>query len=227
MAWKILKPRRRVIARSRAAPEAARGSRERFKLSSSVVRLTNTNTIDTEPNFSPDGQYVIFTSDRGGSPQIYRVPVSGGQAERLTFEGTYNVSPRFSPDGKSFVFIQRNGVPVSPYAVMHEYFMRHGDRLVLITQILDPVYLEEPFIRTSHWTRNSNITLDQRFIFEVVDEVAAHPPGYVPHYPLGARHMEYADENKLPLEATLGGGETLYPEYQEKLKQLMKTGGTK
>jgi hypothetical protein len=44
----------------------------------------------------------------------------------------------------------------------------------------------------------------------------------VPHYPLGARHPEYADENKLPFEATLGGKETLYPEYAEKLKQLMK-----
>ena len=56
-----------------------------------------------------DGQYVIFTSDRGGSPQIYRVPVGGGAAERLTFDGSYNVSPRYAPDGKSFVFIQRSG----------------------------------------------------------------------------------------------------------------------
>ena len=73
------------------------------------TRLTNTSTIDTEPNFSPDGQWVIFTSDRGGSPQIYRVAVSGGTPERLTFEGSYNVSPRYAPDGKSFVFIQRSG----------------------------------------------------------------------------------------------------------------------
>ena len=30
------------------------------------------------------------------------------------------------------MFIQRNGVPVSPYAVMHEYFIRHGDRMMLM-----------------------------------------------------------------------------------------------
>ncbi len=52
---------------------------------------------------------MLFTSDRGGSPQIYRVSTNGGLAQRLTFEGTYNVSPRHSPDGKSFTFIQRNG----------------------------------------------------------------------------------------------------------------------
>jgi TolB protein len=72
-------------------------------------RLASSSSIDTEPNFSPDGSAIIFTSDRGGSPQIYRIPVSGGQPQRLTFDGTYNVSARHSPDGKGFAFIQRNG----------------------------------------------------------------------------------------------------------------------
>ena len=72
-------------------------------------RIASSSSIDTEPNFSPDGSSIIFTSDRGGSPQIYRVAVSGGQPQRLTFDGTYNVSARHSPDGKSFAFIQRNG----------------------------------------------------------------------------------------------------------------------
>lgn len=79
---------------------------------SGLQRLAQSPGIDTEPNFSPDGRSIIFTSDRGGSPQIYRMAISGGNAgaaERLTFEGSYNVSPRFSPDGKSFTYIHRNG----------------------------------------------------------------------------------------------------------------------
>ena len=64
--------------------------------------------IDTEPVFSPDGQFIYFTSDRGGSPQIYRMPAAGGDALRVTFEGTYNVSARVSPDGKSLAYISRN-----------------------------------------------------------------------------------------------------------------------
>ncbi|HXV08028.1 MAG TPA: Tol-Pal system beta propeller repeat protein TolB [Burkholderiales bacterium] len=71
-------------------------------------RLTFSNAIDTEPSFSPDGKWLLFTSDRGGSPQIYRMPAGGGNAERITFEGSYNVTPRYSPDGKSFAFIQRS-----------------------------------------------------------------------------------------------------------------------
>ena len=74
-----------------------------------ATRLTSSSAIDTEPNYSADGQWILFTSDRGGSPQIYRMPASGGQPQRMTFEGAYNVSPRHSPDGKSFVFVQRNG----------------------------------------------------------------------------------------------------------------------
>lgn len=74
---------------------------------SGAQRLTNSNAIDTEPNFSPDGQFVYFTSDRGGSPQIYRVGVGGGEAQRVSFEGSYNVTPRLSPDGKSMAFISR------------------------------------------------------------------------------------------------------------------------
>ena len=71
------------------------------------VRLAASASIDTEPNFSPDGSAILFTSDRGGAPQIYRIPVSGGQPQRMTFDGSYNVSARYHPDGKSFTFIHR------------------------------------------------------------------------------------------------------------------------
>jgi TolB protein len=59
--------------------------------------------------FSPDGQFIYFTSDRGGSPQIYRMPANGGEPQRVTFEGSYNVSPRLSPDGRTLAYITRNG----------------------------------------------------------------------------------------------------------------------
>jgi len=119
------------------------------------------------------------------------------------------------------MFLQRNGIPASPYAVMHEFFIRHGDRLLLISQVDDPVYLEEPMVRTSTFRWNPGQREGGLPQVEVAEEVPSLQQGDVPHYPLGARHPEYADENKLPFEATLGGKETLYPEYAEKLKQLM------
>jgi hypothetical protein len=117
--------------------------------------------------------------------------------------------------------IQRNGVAASAEAKMTEHFIRHGDFLTLVTIVEDPVYLEEPFIRTSQWVRSSNINLDQRFIFEVVEEVSGHPQGYVPSYPMGTKQDGYAIKHGLPFEATQGGKETLYPEYELKLRKMI------
>ncbi|WP_265947154.1 Tol-Pal system beta propeller repeat protein TolB [Dechloromonas sp. A34] len=69
-------------------------------------RLTNSSGIDTEPRYAPDGS-IYFTSDRGGSPQIYRMGAGGGDVQRVSFEGSYNVSPRPSADGKTLAFISR------------------------------------------------------------------------------------------------------------------------
>jgi len=118
--------------------------------------------------------------------------------------------------------IQRNGVPSSPKATLTEHFLRHGDELTLAVIVHDPVYLEEPFIRTSSWVRSSNVNPDQRWVFEVVDEIAGHKPGYVPHYPFGTKQEEFANNHGLPFEATQGGKATTYPEYELKLRDLLR-----
>jgi TolB protein len=71
-------------------------------------RLTS-GSINTEPAFSPDGQSLYFVSDRGGNPQIYKMPAQGGPAQRVTFSGTYNISPALSPDGRWLAYISRTG----------------------------------------------------------------------------------------------------------------------
>ena len=72
-----------------------------------ATRLTDSRGIDTEPTFSNDGKSIAFLSDRGGTPQIYRMSANGSNVQRVTFNGSYNVSPDWSPDGKSIAFIQR------------------------------------------------------------------------------------------------------------------------
>lgn len=70
-------------------------------------RLMQSSGIDTEPAFSADGQYLYFVSDRGGAPQIYRLPLKGGAPERVTFSSSYSISPSLSPDGRSLAYISR------------------------------------------------------------------------------------------------------------------------
>jgi cyclase len=115
-------------------------------------------------------------------------------------------------------WIQRNGVAHSDMATMTEHFFRHGDVLTVVTIVRDPVYLEEPFIRSSNWVLNPAQTVT-RSQFDVVDEVAGHPKGYVPHYLPGssgaqAKLTEFATKHKIPAEAIRGGAAETYPEYQ-------------
>jgi len=74
---------------------------------SGVRRLASSSGIDTEPFWGNDSN-IYFTSDRGGSPQIYRISAGGGNAQRVTFDGSYNVTPRLSADGTLLAFITRN-----------------------------------------------------------------------------------------------------------------------
>lgn len=44
---------------------------------------------------------LYFTSDRGGSPQIYRYDFGNGSVKRLTFKGSFNARGTLSADGKN------------------------------------------------------------------------------------------------------------------------------
>jgi hypothetical protein len=118
--------------------------------------------------------------------------------------------------------LQRNGVPSSPKSTMTEIFTRHGDMLTMMSIVEDPAYLEEPMVRTQHWLLSSSIRPDERWTFEIVDEIADRKPGVVPHLPLGNRQDTFAKEHNIPFEATQGGRETIYPEYELKLRQMMR-----
>ena len=61
------------------------------------TQLTRGEKSATAPEFSPDGRYVYFSSERSGKPNLWRIPVDGGEAEMLTDWkgeiGAFHVSP--------------------------------------------------------------------------------------------------------------------------------------
>ena len=117
--------------------------------------------------------------------------------------------------------IQRNGVPASPYSRMIEFWTRHADHLGQFSWVDDPMYLEEPMVRTTDWLWNPQQHVGEPVPFDTVDELGDRPLGWVPSWPLGTEQRDFAKEFGLPFEATQGGKETLYPEYQQKIKQLL------
>ena len=70
-------------------------------------QLTRSSRIDTNPECSPDGARMAFTSSRSGSPQIYVMGIDGSDLQRVTFEGRYNEGASWHPDGSRLVYSRR------------------------------------------------------------------------------------------------------------------------
>ena len=73
------------------------------------TRLTFEPTDDHVPSFSRDGQFVYFSSRRSGAFEIWKVPVSGGDAVQVTRNGGYVAFESF--DGSHVYYTQ---TPVGP-----------------------------------------------------------------------------------------------------------------
>jgi TolB protein len=54
--------------------------------------------------WSPDGKWLVFTGQRNGEFDIYKIPVSGGKEVRLTSAPGLDDGPEFSPDGRHIYF---------------------------------------------------------------------------------------------------------------------------
>jgi TolB protein len=67
--------------------------------------LLPATTLDYNGSFSPDGKWIIFTSERAGSADIYRVHPEGTEIERLTEGPSYDDQAALSPDGRTLAFV--------------------------------------------------------------------------------------------------------------------------
>ena len=124
-----------------------------------------------------------------------------------------------------YSFVHRNGIPLSPYAKMTEYFWRRGDLLITSTILDDPIYLTEPMVRTSTWVLDPTMTVQTARPFEVFDEIPALDRGRVPHNPMGHEERHHAEVTGLPYRATRGGAESMYPEYMELIQTWIAEDG--
>jgi dipeptidyl aminopeptidase/acylaminoacyl peptidase len=59
---------------------------------------------NSNPRFSPDNKSVVFQSSRSGIPQLWLLPLDGGEAKQLTTFKNGAVNPEWSKDGKFIIF---------------------------------------------------------------------------------------------------------------------------
>jgi hypothetical protein len=69
-----------------------------------VRELTSDRAVDAAPAWSPDGRYVLFSSDRTGIANLYAYDLEGGRLLQVTSVLTGAFQPDVSPDGRWIAF---------------------------------------------------------------------------------------------------------------------------
>ncbi|HEX8685057.1 MAG TPA: hypothetical protein VF654_01110, partial [Pyrinomonadaceae bacterium] len=77
-------------------------------------RLTSHPGLELFPKFSPDGRWIAFSGQYGGTRQVFVIPAEGGEPRQLTFYNDVGTQPPragydnrilgWTPDGRNVVF---------------------------------------------------------------------------------------------------------------------------
>ena len=67
--------------------------------------LSLPGSFDYDPSWSPAGDWIVFTSERTGPAELFRIHPDGSGLEQLTDVPAYNDQAAFSADGKRIVFV--------------------------------------------------------------------------------------------------------------------------
>ena len=69
-----------------------------------ITQLTSDPADDIQPRFSPDGESIVFCSNRGGNWDLWLVKRDGTELTQLTHGVSDEIAPCFSPDGQLIAF---------------------------------------------------------------------------------------------------------------------------
>jgi hypothetical protein len=121
-------------------------------------------------------------------------------------------------------YIRRNGLMRSDRATLRQRWRRVGEYIQITSILYDPVYMTEPYIRSSMmWVNDPTMRMDPYPCEEATESPI--PRGTVPHFlpgksALPGLNKDLTDRFGTPYEPRLGGAETMYPEYIAKMKSM-------
>lgn len=91
---------------SREVVYSMAGSLWRQKIDSTIAeQLTAGPGYDYQPDWSPDGHFIVYASSSGAAIELWLLDLRSGQASQLTHGGAVNVEPRWSPDGRRVLYV--------------------------------------------------------------------------------------------------------------------------
>jgi len=73
--------------------------------SDQAAELTDASGYDYQPDWSHDGQHIIFTRYQNDALELWQLDLQTGKAVALTSHGDVNLEPRYSPDDRQIAFV--------------------------------------------------------------------------------------------------------------------------
>ncbi|WP_026120429.1 amidohydrolase family protein [Nocardiopsis potens] len=71
--------------------------------------VVDDGSFSSDPDWHPDGASLVYSSDREGSPALWRHDLESGTDERITRLDGAQVFPRWSPDGRRIAYQDQDG----------------------------------------------------------------------------------------------------------------------
>ena len=102
--------------------------------SNEAKRITSTAAVESNPYFSPDGNWIAFSSNRAGTNNVYVVSKNGGEPKRLTWHPSGSTVRGWTNDGKHVLFASNRATAPRPYNRLYTISVEGGAPKLLTKQ---------------------------------------------------------------------------------------------
>jgi Tol biopolymer transport system component len=95
----------------------------KYDSNGAMKRLIQSDADNFDPVYSPDGQYIAYTSNKSGSSDIWVMRVDGSEETQVTVHGSVDCQPAWTQDGKALLFTSNRAGSFDLFRVSVEDFV--------------------------------------------------------------------------------------------------------
>jgi Tol biopolymer transport system component len=100
-------------------------------------RVTDDAFVDLDPTFWPDGESVVFASERTGQFELWRLALRDQRPTQLTFGALNPHRPAVRPDGKQIAFLETDDVTPGAAARLRVLDFPSGNTTTVATGVIN------------------------------------------------------------------------------------------
>ncbi len=104
-------------------------------------RLTNDAFVDLDPGFWPDGESLVFASERTGQFELWRLTLRDGALTQLTFGALEPRHPAVRPDGTLVAYLESASLDPGAATVLRAIDPRRREETTVATNVVDATAL--------------------------------------------------------------------------------------